>query len=204
VVLSVEREVVDVYRCLLMRDRIGEVYEGRVSGLSGSGLYVVLDDPFVDVLVRFESLGNERFEPSEDGLSVRAARSGERVSLGDRLTVVIEDVLLSRRSIAARRVVPGSARTDAGGESDARVDGAPAPRRSRRSEPEPVRAPAARGERRGAPGGRGSSGQGSSGQGSSGRGSARQGSSGQGSSGQGSSGRGSSGGRRGKKRSPRR
>jgi exoribonuclease R len=36
--MHAEREVVDVYRCLLMQDRVGEVYEGRVTGLAGSGL----------------------------------------------------------------------------------------------------------------------------------------------------------------------
>jgi ribonuclease R len=109
VVMQAEREVVDVYRCLFMRDKVGEVYEGRVSGLAGSGVYVVLDEPFVDVLIRFESLGPDRYEAGDDGLSVVGRRSGDRIALGDRVTLVIEDVALLRRTIYGRRVPPAHA-----------------------------------------------------------------------------------------------
>ncbi|HVZ36315.1 MAG TPA: RNB domain-containing ribonuclease, partial [Polyangiaceae bacterium] len=105
-VMQAEREVVDVYRCLLMQDRVGQVYEARVTGMAGSGVYAVLDEPFVDVLIRFESLGPDRYVPSDDGLSVSGQRSGDRISLGDRLTLVIEDVALLRRTVFGRRVPP--------------------------------------------------------------------------------------------------
>src|SRR5690606_38027853 len=52
--MEVEREVSDLYRALYMRDHIGEVYDGTVTAIVGSGLYVRLEEPFVDVLVRFE------------------------------------------------------------------------------------------------------------------------------------------------------
>lgn len=116
VVMQAEREVVDVYRCLLMQDKVGEVYEARVTGLSGSGLYAVLDDPFLDVMVRFESMGPDRYDASDDALSIVGQRSGDRVSLGDRITVVIEDVALLRRTIYGRRVPPAQVLNAAGGD----------------------------------------------------------------------------------------
>jgi ribonuclease R len=106
VVMQAEREVVDLYRCLLMQDKVGEIYEARVTGLAGSGIYAVLDEPFVDVLIRFESLGPDRYEAGDDGLSVFGRRSGDRIALGDRITLVIEDVALLRRTILGRRVPP--------------------------------------------------------------------------------------------------
>jgi ribonuclease R len=113
VVMQAEREVVDLYRCLLMQDKVGEVYEARVSGLAGSGIYSVLDDPFVDVLMRYESLGPDRYEQGDDGLSVVGRRSGDRIALGDRVTLVIEDVALLRRTIYGRRVPPAEVFVDA-------------------------------------------------------------------------------------------
>jgi ribonuclease R len=104
--MDVEREVVDLYRCLLMRDHIGETCEGIVTALVGSGAYVTLDAPFVDVLVRHESMGPDQYELSEDELSVVGVRSGDTISLGDRIAVVIEDVAILRRQTLARRVVP--------------------------------------------------------------------------------------------------
>ncbi len=104
--MEIEREVVDLYRALFMRDRVGETLEGTVSALVGSGVYVALDQPYVDVLVRFEGLGPDRYEPGEDEISVVGARSGDAVTLGDRMLVTIEDVAVLRRTVYARRVVP--------------------------------------------------------------------------------------------------
>jgi ribonuclease R len=104
--MEIEREVVDLYRALLMRDRIGDVAEGTVTGLVGSGAFVALDDPFVEVLVKLESLGPDHYEFSDDELSLVGARSGDTVSLGDRMAVTVEDVAVLRRTVYAARVVP--------------------------------------------------------------------------------------------------
>jgi ribonuclease R len=104
--MDIEREVTDLYRTLLMRDRIGDALEGTVTALVGSGVYVSLEAPYVDVLVRFEALGPDRYEIGEDEISVVGARSGDTVSLGDRMLVIVEDVAILRRTVYARRVVP--------------------------------------------------------------------------------------------------
>jgi ribonuclease R len=106
--MDVEREVVDLYRALLMRDHIGETCEGTITALVGSGAYVTLDAPFVDVLIRHESMGPDHYELSEDELSVVGVRSGDTLSLGDRVAVVIEDVAVLRRAVYAKRIVPDS------------------------------------------------------------------------------------------------
>jgi len=104
--MEVEREVVDLYRTLLMRDKVGDEFEGVVTAVTGGGLYASLDHPFVDVLMRFEALGPDRYEVSDDELSAIGLRSGDTVSLGDRVAVAIEDVAVLRRSVYARRLPP--------------------------------------------------------------------------------------------------
>ncbi len=104
--MVIEREVVDLYRALLMRDRIGDSAEGTVTALVGSGAFVALDDPFVEVMVKFESMGPDQYGLSENELSVVGSRSGDTIALGDRMSVVIEDVAVLRRTVYARRVVP--------------------------------------------------------------------------------------------------
>jgi ribonuclease R len=89
-----------------MRDRLGDVAEGSVTALVGSGAFVTLDEPFVDVLVRFEAMGPDRYELSENELSVVGARSGDTIGLGDRMLVTIDDVAVLRRTVYAARVVP--------------------------------------------------------------------------------------------------
>jgi ribonuclease R len=109
--VEVEREVVDLYRARLMQGSVGQTFEGMVTGFGGSGVYVALDNPYVDVLVRFEQLGAEDYELSEDTLAVVGKRSGDRVELGQRITVVIEEASLLRRVTLARRVVAQRAGT---------------------------------------------------------------------------------------------
>ncbi|MFO0673081.1 MAG: RNB domain-containing ribonuclease, partial [Polyangiaceae bacterium] len=101
--MDIEREVVDIYRCVFMRDRIGERYEGTVTGLVGTGAYVMLDDPFVDVMVRFEDLG-DRYELDDDGISAVSERTRDVIRLGDRMMVEILDAAIVRRTVYAKRV----------------------------------------------------------------------------------------------------
>jgi ribonuclease R len=103
--MDVEREVADVYRAIVMRGHIGEVFEGTVTAFVASGVFVSLERPFVEVLVRMDALGSSEFVADDSGLFASAARSGERISLGDPMRVLIEDVGVERRTVYGRRVV---------------------------------------------------------------------------------------------------
>jgi ribonuclease R len=102
--MEVERAIVDLYRAFMMKDRIGARFEGTVTAVVGSGLFVQLDAPFVDVLVRLEDLGHDHWEVDDDALRVVAARSGGVVALGDRISVEIVDVSILRRTVYGKRV----------------------------------------------------------------------------------------------------
>ena len=93
---------------IYMRQHIGEIFEATVSAFVGSGVFVTLDSPFVDVLIRLEALGSE-YSIDDSGLFAAAARSGERISLGDAILVLIEDVAVERRTIYGRLVRPQDA-----------------------------------------------------------------------------------------------
>jgi ribonuclease R len=101
--MEIEREVVDLYRALYMRNYVGDTFSGTVTGLTGSGVFVQIGSPFVDVLVKSEDLGKDQYELSDDGLRVVGARSGDAVALGDEMTVTIDDVAIVRRSVYGKR-----------------------------------------------------------------------------------------------------
>lgn len=107
--MEVEREVVDLHRALYMRAHLGETFEGTVTGMVGGGAFVTLDAPFVDVLVRAEAMGKDRYELDEDQMKFVAPRSGDAVALGDRVVVTIEDVAILRRTVYAFRHAPDMA-----------------------------------------------------------------------------------------------
>jgi ribonuclease R len=96
--MEVERAVVDMYRVFLMRDRIGEELDGTISGITGTGLFIEMDDPYVEGMVRLDSLP-EPFELDEHSVHVRAERSGQQLGLGDRVRVRIDSVSVPRRRI---------------------------------------------------------------------------------------------------------
>jgi ribonuclease R len=102
--MEVEREIIDLYRALYMRQHIGSSYEGTVTALVSTGVFVAVAEPFVDVLVRMESLGSDAYDLDEQGLRLVAARSGERIAIGDKMRVQIEDVAILRRTVYARRL----------------------------------------------------------------------------------------------------
>lgn len=102
--MEVERSVVDLYRALFMKDKVGDLYTGTATGFVGSGVFVTIDEPFVEVLVRSDALGPDSYELDEEGLAMIGTRSGDRVDIGDTVTLLIEDVAVLRRTIYGRRV----------------------------------------------------------------------------------------------------
>ncbi|MFO0761881.1 MAG: ribonuclease R [Byssovorax sp.] len=103
--MEVERETVDLYRALFMKDHIGQVLPATATGMVGTGVFVNVDDPFIDVLVRMESLGPDSYALDDEKLRIVGQRSGDQIALGDAMMVVIEDVSIIRRQVYGRRVV---------------------------------------------------------------------------------------------------
>jgi ribonuclease R len=97
--MEVEREVIDLYRAFFLRDRIGDVFEGVISGVAGFGVFVVVDDPFVEGLVRVEALSDDYYVFDEAGARLVGRRSGRTFALGDSVRVEVQSVSVVRRKI---------------------------------------------------------------------------------------------------------
>jgi ribonuclease R len=93
------RDVENWLKCYYMQDHVGGTYEGRVTGVTSFGLFVMLDDYFVDGLVHISELGRDyfRFEPTRHMLL--GERTGKRFRLADRIKVKLVRVDLESRKI---------------------------------------------------------------------------------------------------------
>jgi ribonuclease R len=93
------RDVENWLKCFYMQDHVGETFEGRVTGVTSFGLFVMLDGYFVDGLVHISELGRDyfRFEPTRHMLL--GERTGTRYRLADRLKVKLVRVDLETRKI---------------------------------------------------------------------------------------------------------
>ncbi|MEZ4359231.1 MAG: VacB/RNase II family 3'-5' exoribonuclease [Kofleriaceae bacterium] len=97
--MEAEREAVSMYRAYLMREQIGEQYRGVVSAVTSFGAFVEIDQPFVEGLLRIDSLGDEPFFFDEVHLRLTGQLTGTTLALGDEVTVEIRDVSVLRRRI---------------------------------------------------------------------------------------------------------
>ena len=97
--MEVEREVVDMYRAFFMRDRVGDVFEGTISGVTRFGVFVVIDEPFVEGLVRVQSLADDYYLFDEPAMRLVGRRSGRSFALGDTVRVEVQSVSVVRRQI---------------------------------------------------------------------------------------------------------
>ncbi|MGD8860604.1 MAG: ribonuclease R [Myxococcales bacterium] len=99
--MAIEREVVDLYGAYLMRNQVGEEFEGVISGIAEHGFYTTLDSPFVDVLCRTASLPADRYELDPYGVRLTGMSGGLTFALGDRVRLRIEDVSIAQRKVIA-------------------------------------------------------------------------------------------------------
>ena len=83
-----ERESVDLKKAEFMQDKIGEVYEGIVSGVTQFGIFVELENT-VEGLIRFENLGNEYFIYDDAHKQLIGEHTNTVYKMGDKITVQV-------------------------------------------------------------------------------------------------------------------
>ena len=97
--MEAEREAVAMYRAYLMREQIGEEFEGTVSAVTSFGAFVEIDEPYVEGLIKLDSLGDEPFSYDEVHMRLSGRKTGRSIELGDRVKVQINNVSVVRRRI---------------------------------------------------------------------------------------------------------
>lgn len=87
--IDAERSASDRYTALYLAARVGEDYEGRISGVTRAGLFVRLLETGADGFVPMQSLPHDYYAHEEDAQRLRGTRHGLTFQLADRVTVKI-------------------------------------------------------------------------------------------------------------------
>ena len=95
---EVERETVKLKKAEYMADRIGDVFEGVISGVTGWGIYVELPNS-VEGLVHVSSLKDDYYVFDEENHRMVGETTENTYEMGDKIKVRVWDVDLSTRTI---------------------------------------------------------------------------------------------------------
>jgi ribonuclease R len=93
------RDVESWLKCHYMQDHVGGVFEGAVTGVTPFGLFVTLDEYFVDGLVHISELGRDYFQFDAARHLLIGERTKKRYRLADRMKVKLVRVDLDSRKI---------------------------------------------------------------------------------------------------------
>ena len=107
-----DRDVENWLKCYYMQDRIGEEFDGSVSAVVPFGLFVALDDVFVEGLVHISDLGSDYFHFDDAHHTLVGERTGERYRLSDRVRVQLVRVNMEASKIDFRLVEGPSRATE--------------------------------------------------------------------------------------------
>jgi len=93
------RDVAAWLKCYYMKDRIGETFDGSASGVTSFGIFVALDDIYVEGLVHVSELGSDYFHFDAAKHQLMGERTRKRFRLGDRVRVRLARVDLDSARI---------------------------------------------------------------------------------------------------------
>jgi ribonuclease R len=93
-----------------MRERVGEQFRGTITGVASFGIFVTLNELYVEGMVHVSELGTEYFQYIEAAHELRGERTGRRFRITDELDVQVSRVDLEARRIEFRLVKADSPR----------------------------------------------------------------------------------------------
>ena len=102
------RDVENWLKTYYMRDKVGEVFSGKISGMTSFGIFVTLDDIHIDGLVHISDLGEDYFNFRPEIMAIEGERSGVRFNMGDTVTVKVARADLDTSKIDLILVSGGS------------------------------------------------------------------------------------------------
>ncbi|RFP15394.1 ribonuclease R [Duganella sp. BJB488] len=96
------RDVEAWLKCYFMQDKLGEEFTGLITGVTTFGIFVQLDQLFVEGLVHVTDLGADYFQYDDARHELRGERTGKKFQLTDRVSVQVVRVDLEARKIDLR------------------------------------------------------------------------------------------------------
>lgn len=99
VAMEAERDIVELKKLQFMQEKIGQEFEGFISGVTGFGCFVELTEVFVEGLVHLSTISDDLYSFDEARHSLVGRRTGNRFQIGDPVRVRVVAVNPQARRI---------------------------------------------------------------------------------------------------------
>ncbi|HEY3308611.1 MAG TPA: ribonuclease R [Desulfuromonadaceae bacterium] len=99
VAMDAERDVVEMKKLQYMQQHLGEEFDGYISGVTGFGFFVELDELFVEGLVHISSLADDLYNYAEKQHSLIGRQTRRIFRIGDKTRVKVAAVTPATRRI---------------------------------------------------------------------------------------------------------
>ena len=96
------REVLEWKKVIFMRDKVGNEYEGIVTGVAPFGLFVELDEIFVQGMVPVATIGGDFWRYYDKEHVMRGESTNRELRLGDRVKIRVESIDEDKKQIEFR------------------------------------------------------------------------------------------------------
>ena len=97
--LEAERELVQWKKVRFMAGKVGDVFEGYITGVAPFGLFVELSEHYVEGLVHVSTMADDYYRYSEQSHTLFGENTRKSYRLGDRVSVQVVRVDLERRQV---------------------------------------------------------------------------------------------------------
>lgn len=86
------RDVINWLKCFYMKDKIGQEFTGTISSVTGFGMFILLDDLYIEGLVHIAELGADYFTHNKIQHTLTGERTGKVFRLADRVSIKVARV----------------------------------------------------------------------------------------------------------------
>ncbi|MDX1650868.1 MAG: ribonuclease R [Brumimicrobium sp.] len=97
--IDAERESNKFFQVKYVQDKVGQVFEGTVSGLADFGLFVRMDENYCEGMVNIQSLPGDNYYFDNDKFRIVGRKKDNEYNFGDKVTVQIVGVDLMKKQI---------------------------------------------------------------------------------------------------------
>lgn len=103
--VDAERESTKYFQVLFVQDKIGEEFNGTVSGIAEFGMFVKMDDNQCEGMVAMNDIPGDRFSFDQEKFRIVGSNTKREYNFGDKVRVRIYEVHLAKRQIDLELIV---------------------------------------------------------------------------------------------------